>query len=224
VFKTSFSNRDLYLQHQLEINMDARLQHPFTAIVAGPTGCGKSVFTFKLISEAQNMIFPPPEKIMYCYSIYQSLFDEFPSVEFNEGLPELSQFDGKHRYLLILDDMMTQTNDTVSDLFTKVSHHKSVSVIFLSQNIFHQSKQNRTMSLNSHYLVLFKNPRDAMQVATFGRQMYPGKSKFLVEAFTDATSRAFGYLLIDLKPETEQKFRVRTNIFQDERQYVYIPK
>jgi len=204
--------------------MDTRLRHPFTAIVAGPTGCGKSVFTFKLISEAQNMITPPPDKIMYCYSMYQSLFDQFPSVEFNEGLPDIAQFDGKQRYLLILDDMMTQVNDSVSDLFTRVSHHKDVSVIFLTQNIFHQSKQNRTMSLNSHYLILFKNPRDATQVATLGRQMFPGKTKFLVEAFTDATSKAFGYLLIDLKADTEQKFRIRTNIFEDERQYVYIPK
>jgi len=204
--------------------MDTRLRHPFTAIVAGPTGCGKSVFTFKLISEAQNMITPPPDKIMYCYSMYQSLFDQFPSVEFNEGLPDIAQFDGKQRYLLILDDMMTQVNDSVSDLFTRVSHHKDVSVMFLTQNIFHQSKQNRTMSLNSYYLILFKNPRDATQVATLGRQMFPGKTKFLVEAFTDAMSKAFGYLLIDLKADTEQKFRIRTNIFEDERQYVYIPK
>jgi len=135
--------------------MDTRLQHPITAIVAGPTGCGKSVFTFKLISEAQHLISPPPEKIMYCYSMYQPLFDQFPSVEFNEGLPDIAQFDGKHRYLLLLDDMMTQVNDSVSDLFTQVSHHKDASVMFLTQNIFHQSKQNKTMSLNSHYLILF---------------------------------------------------------------------
>ena len=206
------------------VTMDARLKHPLTCLVAGPTGCGKSVFTFKLISEAQELINPPPERIMYCYSMYQSIFDEFPQVEFHEGLPDIAQFDGKLRYLLILDDMMTQVNDSVSDLFTRVSHHKNLSVIFLTQNIFHQSKQNRTMSLNSHYLVLFKNPRDAMQVATLGRQMFPGKAKFLIEAFVDATSKPFGYLLIDLKADTEQKFRIRTNIFQDERQFVYVPK
>jgi hypothetical protein len=204
--------------------MDLRWKHPFTALVAGPTGCGKTLFTFKFISEAQSIISPPPEKIIYCYSIYQQIFDEFPSVVFNEGLPDSSQFDGKHRYLLILDDMMSQVNNSVSDLFTRVSHHQNVSVMFLTQNIFHQSKHSRNISLNSHYLVLFKNPRDAMQVATLGRQMYPGKAKFLVEAFSDATSKPFGYLLLDLKADTEQKYRVRTNIFSDERQYVYVPK
>ena len=71
---------------------------------------------------------------------------------------------------------------------------------------------------------LFKNPRDATQVATLGRQMYPGKSKFLIEAFKDATQKPYGYLFLDMKPETEEIYRVRTNIFPNERQYVYLPK
>jgi hypothetical protein len=54
--------------------------------------------------------------------------------------------------------------------------------------------------------------------------MYPGQSKFLVEAFKNATEKPFGYLLLDLKPDTDEKYRVRTNIFPDERQYVYVPK
>jgi len=73
-------------------------------------------------------------------------------------------------------------------------------------------------------MILFKNPRYATQVATLGRQIFPGKSKFLVEAFTDATSKPFGYLLIDLKADTEHKFTIRTKIFEDEPQNVYIPK
>jgi len=54
--------------------------------------------------------------------------------------------------------------------------------------------------------------------------MYPGKSKFLVEAFKDATEKAFGYLLLDLKPDTEEKYRLRTNILPGETQFVYLPK
>ena len=204
--------------------MDARWKHPFTAIVSGPTGCGKTIFTFKLISEASNIIVPPPENIIYCYGEYQAVFNNYPRVTFTEGLPDISQFDGKQRILLILDDLMSETNDSVSNIFTKVSHHRNVSVIYFSQNLFYKSKQNRTMSLNAHYMVLFKNPRDAVQVATLARQMYPGRSKFLVEAFKDATEKPYGYLLIDLKPDTEEKFRIRTNIFPGERHYVYIPK
>jgi hypothetical protein len=204
--------------------MDPRWKHPLTAIIAGPTSCGKTVFTFKLINESQNLISPPPEKILYCYGEYQEIFNDYPQVTFIEGLPDISQFDGKQRTLVILDDLMTETNDSVAKMFTKVSHHRNVSVVYLTQNLFYRSKQNRTISLNAHYIVLFKNPRDAVQVATLARQMYPGRSKFLVEAFKDATEKAYGYLLIDLKSDTDEKYRIRTNIFQGERQYVYIPK
>ena len=80
------------------------------------------------------------------------------------------------------------------------------------------------MSLNSHYIVVFKNPRDALQIATLARQMYPGKSKFLVEAYKNATEKPFGYLMLDLKPDTEEKYRIQTNIFPTDIHYVYTPK
>jgi hypothetical protein len=54
--------------------------------------------------------------------------------------------------------------------------------------------------------------------------MYPNNSKFLVEAFKDATEKPYGYLLIDLRAETLEKYRIRTNIFAGERHYVYLPK
>jgi hypothetical protein len=204
--------------------MDTRFKHPLTCQIAGPSWCGKSVFTFRLIREINELITPVPEKIIYCYGEYQPLFNDYPQVTFHEGIPNNDEFDGKHRTLLILDDLMTEAGDGVSNLFTKISHHRNVSVIFLTQNMYHKSKQARTMSLNTQYLVLFKNPRDATQVATLGRQMYPNNSKFLVEAFKDATKRSYGYLLLDLRADTLENYRVRTNIFAGERQYVYIPK
>jgi len=200
--------------------MDVRFKHPFTCMIAGPTKSGKTSFTFRLIDEAQEQITPPPERIMYCYGEYQSIFNNYPHINFNEGLPDNKEFDGKRRTLLILDDLMKEAGDSVLDIFTKLSHHRNVSVIFLTQNLFFKSKQSRTMNINTQYIVLFKNPRDALQVATLGRQMYPGYSNFLVEAFKDATERPHGYLLIDLHPETLDKFRIRTNIFNGERQYV----
>lgn len=202
--------------------MDVRFKHPFTCMVAGPTGSGKSVFTFKLISEAHDQITPPPQKIIYCYGEYQPIFNDYPQVTFSEGLPDNSEFDGKQRTLLILDDLMTEAGNDVSNIFTKLSHHRNISVIFLTQNLYYKSQ--RTMSLNTQYLVLFKNPRDASQVATLGRQMYPNNKKFLVEAFKMATEKPFGYLLIDLRADTLEKYRLRSNIFTDERHHVYVPK
>jgi hypothetical protein len=69
------------------------------------------------------------------------------------------------------------------------------------------------MNLNTHYPVLFKNPRDANQVATLAPQMYPNKSKFASEAFDDETKQPYSYLFVDLKPETDERYRIRTSIF-----------
>ena len=131
---------------------------------------------------------------------------------------------GKRKTLLIIDDLMSQADDRVENIFTKLSHHMNVSVLFLTQNLFFKSKQARTISLNSHYIVVFKNARDALQISNLARQMYPGHSKYMVEAFKDATSGPYGYLLIDMKPYTEETYRLRTNIFPGETHYVYVRK
>ena len=43
------------------LELDPRWKHPFTAIVAGPTGCGKTVFTLTFITLASEMTTPVPE-------------------------------------------------------------------------------------------------------------------------------------------------------------------
>ena len=195
------------------------MQHPFTAMISGPTGSGKTQFTLKLMQHASEMISPAPQEIVWCYGVYQDVFNSIKNVRFLEGLPDANEFDGTKRVMLVIDDLMHEANEKVSQIFTKGSHHKNISVLFLTQNIFHSSKHNRTMN----YIVIFKNPRDVGQVSILGRQMFP-KGKFLEEAFKDATARPYGYLFIDLKPNTDEQLRVRTNIFSDEApQYVYMP-
>jgi hypothetical protein len=71
-------------------------------------------------------------------------------------------------------------------------------------------------------MVLFKNPRDEGQFEDLARQMYPNDSKFAIEAFKDATERPFGYLLLDLRPEQGEQYRLRTGIFPGDTHYVYV--
>ena len=203
-----------------------QLQHSFTSIVSGPTGSGKTQFTIKLVNHASKMISPPPDEIVWCYGIYQEIFQSLTGVRFVDGLPNISEFDDSKHTLMIIDDLMHEADDRVAQLFTKGSHHKNISIVFLTQNIFHSSIYNRTMNLNSHYIVLFKNPRDVGPVGYIGRQMFAKRgAQFLSDSFEDATSRSYGYLFLDLKSNTDQQLRVRTNIFPDESpQYVYLPK
>jgi hypothetical protein len=99
--------------------------------------------------------------------------------------------------LIILDDLTNEIilNQDMLKLFTQGMHHRDVSVIFMTQNIFQQGKHVRTVALNVKYLVLFANPRDNLQVSFLGRQIFPGKSEKLVEAYLDALNlQVRGYL------------------------------
>ena len=204
--------------------MDPRLKHPFTGIVAGPTACGKSTLVQSIVINRHRMIDPPPEKVMWFYGEWQKMYESIPDVEFVEGLPNIKVLDGKKRTLLIMDDLMSETDKSVADLFTKGSHHRNLSILHLVQNVFDKNKHTRTISLNAHYLIIFKNPRDASQITHLAKQMYPGHVGFLQEVFTDATSKPYGYLLIDLKQDTPEHMRLRSDITSEEIQYVYMKK
>ena len=209
----------------LLLKMTLPLLHPFSAIVAGPSQAGKSVWVANLLSCRDKMISPPPEKIYVCYKEYQPLYDTFKGVTFHEGMINIDELDKSVRKLIIYDDMMEQVNSEMSEVFTKFVHHRNLSVVFLTQNLFHKSQHIRTMNLNSNYLVLFRNPRDINQVQFLARQMYPpGQTKAMSDAFKDATSIPYGYLFIDLKQNTPDFLRLRTSIFSDNKCYIYIPK
>ena len=145
-----------------------------------------------------------------------------PNIEFVKGIPEnLEQdscFDDNKRNLIVIDDQVIDAgNDNrIVNLFTKGSHHRNLSVIYILQNLFHQGKGNRNISLNGHYLVLFKNPRDKLQILTLAKQMYPKQTDWFLKQYEDTERRPFGYLSVDLKPSTEDSCRLQTNVLPGE--------
>lgn len=130
--------------------MDVRWKHPFNAIIAGPSQCGKSEFIKQLIKDRCEIIDTPIDEIIYCHPSGQTIDHTIGFSHSFEGIPELSSFNPKIPKIIILDDMMREANENVVDLFTKGSHHYNLSVIFIMQNIFNQGKGRRDISLNSH--------------------------------------------------------------------------
>lgn len=200
------------------------LQHPFTCIIAGPSGCGKTSLTKAIIQN--QLIEPKPTKVVWLYAEDQPMYKSLEGIEFIQGIPDDLEvrFDRHYNNLLIIDDLMTrfQNDDRLTRLFSVGSHHRNLSIIFIVHNLFSQGKEMRTLSLNTHYIVLFKNPRDRLQISVLARQMYANNARFLMEAYHDATKQAYGYLLIDLKPTTDEALRVRTGILPDDVQLVYV--
>ena len=140
-------------------------------------------------------------------------------IEFIPGIPDYldnSQFiDPSKRNLIIFYDLMTKAkcDQRIADLFTKGSHHRNISIVYLTQNVFPQGRACRDIALNTQYLVLFNNPIDRQQVATSTRRIYPSTSVTFMRKFEDATARPCGYLLIDLKSSTSEQDRLQTDIF-----------
>ena len=164
---------------------DPRLQHPFSMVVSGPSNSGKTYFVKTVI-----------ENIVYIYSCWQPIYDDLlkiRNIHFIEGIPKSLCDDTvlpvHTRNLLIIDDLMNDAcnNLEVQYVFTKYVHRRNLSCMYLVQNLFMQGKTSRTISLNTNYMVLFKNPRDKYQIMLIAKQMFPCKTKYFLEAFNDAT-------------------------------------
>ena len=193
-----------------------KFRHPFTALCVGATMCGKTHFISKLITNKDNLITPKVQRVIYSYKKYQQIFDTLKDVEFVHGMN--FNLDKTIPTLLILDDQMTTIeNEKLAELFTVNCHHDNTSIIFVSQNLFFQSKAYRTACLNAQYLILFRSPRGTSQIHHLARQMFVGeKAKSMVQVFESATEKPYSYLVIDFKPDTPQFLRLRSNILPEE--------
>ena len=142
------------------------------------------------------------------------------------GLPKdlYDSFKPEENNLLVVDDGQNDYDAEMAKFFTRSAHHRSLTVIFIVQNLFFQSKHSRTISLNANYIVVLKAPRDAAQIGYLARQLYPTQPKFLVEAYKDCTSKPHSYMLLDLQQTTPDQLRVRSSILPNQICHVYQPK
>ena len=167
-----------------------------------------------------HTICPEIKRIVYHYEIWQDIFEKYEGkVEFCKGLPSLEDLEKAKDSLVVLDDFMTSDLKFIAKIYSVYAHHFRFSVITTIQNLFHPGV--REISLNSNFIVIFKSVRDQCQINYFFRQMYPKKSQEALEVYKDATSTPRGYLLIDLRCDTDQNWRLRTCIFPDDTNFVY---
>ena len=149
-----------------------------------------------------------------------------PGIQFVQGLPDsmIDSINHNTRNLYIIDDMMGVKDTVIAKRSTKKSYHGNLSVIYIVQNLFHQSKSHRTISLNASYLVLTKNVRDASRIVHLAKQLYPSNTKFFEQAYQMATKEPYTYLFIDLTPTCPGEIRLRSGIFPTDNHYVYQPR
>ena len=132
------------------MSFNSYLHHPFTMLIAGPTGSGKTVWVQKLLESPEKFSSPRPQKITYCYGEYQPIFSTFKNTTFIQGLPDdvMARFDGTQPEWLIIDDLMLESANSkmISEIFTKGSHHRNLSIILIVQNLFMRGTESRNIS------------------------------------------------------------------------------
>ena len=194
---------------------------PCSILVACRSSSDKTVFTKRLIAARNTLLEPPPEKVVYCYDVWQPGYDDMKGVTFHKGLPslaDLSKYFTSQGGLLVLDDLQDEgcRDKSILDLFTKHSHHRKISVINILQDIFPPGPYAKTISRNAHYIVAFKNPRDVTGMRALVSQAFPDNVRDVLKLFRRETSRPYGYLMLDLHPASDDSQRLFSNILPDE--------
>ena len=129
---------------------------------SGTYGIGKSTLWVRFLQTLRSLCTEHRFKggILWCFSERTSI----PTGELNALNLNIRYYEGvagdfknqrDEPYQFISDDLLNEaySSGILCDLFTKGSHHRS---ILIMQNIFHQSKHCRDISLNAKYLVLLR--------------------------------------------------------------------
>ena len=195
---------------------------PSSILIVGPSGSGKTVFTTRLLTQNRNLFATPPSRVHYCYGSWQRSLEQLKrkGVTFSAGVLTEKELDKwfPRGGLLVMDDLMTEGNNdkTVLDIFTKHSHHRNITVLYLCQDMFPPGKFAKSISRNVHYIVAFKNPRDQLGVRNVVMQAFPQHWKTVLDVFRRATARPFGYLVLDLHPASPDDRRLVSHVLKDE--------
>ena len=171
--------------------MAAILERPFCDVIDPKPTPILLVWNKKLL--LSSLIQPSPERIILCVGQLQPLYDNIrkkvPRIEFVNDIPDHLKdqhyINVSKRNILVFDNLMTETkcDQRIADLFTKGSHHRNISVVYLTQNLFPQGKACRDIILNTQYMVLFNNLIDRQQVATLARRIYPSMRTVFMKRF-----------------------------------------
>jgi hypothetical protein len=209
--------------------MDLRFKNPSSFMLGGVSHSGKTTFVFNLLKNT-DVLFQNPkckQNIIFFYNQWQDAYELFkptnivkewinklPTTEDIKEKTLLYKNDGGS--MLIIDDFAEKLDSAIVHLFSVLCHHTNSVVFVLTQNIFSRNRSFRDISLNSTYIVLFRNPRDKSQIVNFAKQYAPENTKGVVKAFHQATKSPFSYLLFDLHQTTPSHIRMRSNVLPHE--------
>ena len=188
--------------------LDGRFRNPFTCVVSGRSQSGKLTFVHNLLLKQKDLIDMEFNYVYIflgtsvsknrtlsmigaelCHRVnVLDVRDKYPSRDvLKENFPQdINSILRKHsaeqkKGCLIFDDLMEELSQCgiLSKLFTKYSTHYDVSIINITQNLFHQSAgklEHITVYQNMRIMVIFNNPIDNSVLTVVAKRLRPSGS------------------------------------------------
>lgn len=214
---------------ETEKTYDMRFMKGATHLVVGPSACGKTVRTCKML-QLKNELIQGGENItnvVFFYSAWQDIYSQLqnrgivtkfvkkkPSSD--EFVQHVQNFTHKGGSIVVIDDFMSDIDRDMVDIVTVQSRHYNTTTFILFQSLFPPNRLARQISLNVKYIHLHKNPRENAQIGILARQIRPGNSGWIVAAYHKVTEEPHTSFLIDLTQEREEMLRFRSHYLPDE--------
>ena len=133
---------------------------------------------------------------------------ETQKITFIKGL-QFDKVDISKPSLLVIDDLLLSTDKDTAEMFILGSHHKSISLFYLTQNLFHNCDMFRLMSKNTHYYVIFENQRNFSQVSNLARQT--AVKNQIMKAYLRASKKPRGFIVLSFAPDLPRELSVVTD-------------
>ena len=194
-----------------------RIRSPALHIVMGASCAGKTTAVKKIISHADKLFEEPPTRFYWFQGIDTAEPPEGRNITVLSGLPDTtlleSLTDGKEHVAIIIDDCITEimkNPEMINSWAVRLVHHRNLSMFFIVQSLYSLPRVTR---INGHYVYILRSPSDKLSIQTLFRSVFPGKSNYAMECYLDATKHMGGFLLLDLHQQSEDKFRLLTDIF-----------
>lgn len=122
--------------------------------------------------------------------------------------------------IVCFDDFEMEITQNISffqQIWTVLSHHMNVTPIAVLHNLF--ARDLRTISLNTHRIILTKSLRDSSQISFLSRQCFPNAKNFLSAVYQYCLKlQDFPYIILNFSPgrESDNYIKVITKVFKDE--------
>jgi hypothetical protein len=184
-------------------------------LVAGYSNSGKSFLTAQIIKKYSAYFdkiivsgvekFPIEDKYNNISILKNELYDPFD---------ENFIGDGNIKILAVYDDLILnkEAEEIICRIFVK-GRHKNISIIYITQHLYLQSKSHRIISLNASHIVLMRI-RDINQIRYFARTfLEKNKIDSFVKVYEKyVIKKDYGYILIDFSINQNPKLMIRSDI------------